>query len=190
MTDGDPRNEAIRPTGAKSAESHGVTAQSPGAATGTPGTTGGAAPALDAGAHPAVRVVLAIYGAALAVTGVWAAAFPRSFYDDFPGFGRVWVAVDGPFNEHLVRDVGSLNLALAALLAVAAIRTTPLLVGVAAGVNLVNAIPHLVYHLRNLDPLGTTDQVANVVVLVAALVAAAALLWWAARARPRLTDSG
>lgn len=129
-----------------------------------------------------VRVVVAVYAATLAVTGVWAAAFPRSFYDDFPGFGQVWVAADGPFNEHLVRDVGSLNLALAVLLAVAAVRTTPLLVGVAAGVNLVNAVPHLTYHLLNLDVLDTTEQVTSGVVLVAAVVTPAALLWWVARA--------
>jgi hypothetical protein len=128
-----------------------------------------------------VRVVLAVYGAGLAVTGLWAAAFPRSFYDDFPGFGRVWVAVDGPYNEHLVRDVGSLNLALAALLFVAVVRTTPLLVGVAAGVNLVNAVPHTVYHLRHLDVFETTDQVTNVIVLVASVLAPIALLWWVAR---------
>jgi hypothetical protein len=129
-----------------------------------------------------VRVVLAVYGGGLAITGVWAAAFPRSFYDDFPGFGRVWVAVDGPYNEHLVRDVGSLNLALAALLLVAAVRTTPLLVGVAAGVNLVNAVPHTVYHLRHLSVFETTDQVTNVIVLGASVLAPIGLLWWVSRA--------
>jgi hypothetical protein len=128
------------------------------------------------------RAVVAIYGAALAVTGGWAAAFPRSFYDDFPGFGRVWVAVDGPYNEHLVRDVGSLNLALAALLLAAAVRTTPLLVGVAAGANLVNAVPHTVYHLRHMDVFGTTDQVTNVIVLGASVLAPIGLLWWVSRA--------
>ena len=46
--------------------------------------------------------------------------FPRSFYDDFPGAGRTWVAVDGPYNEHLVRDVGGLNLALAFVAVLAA----------------------------------------------------------------------
>jgi hypothetical protein len=128
------------------------------------------------------RAVLAIYGTALAVTGGWAAAFPRSFYDDFPGFGRVWVAVDGPYNEHLVRDVGSLNLALAALLLAAAVRTTPLLVGVAAGANLVNAVPHTVYHLRHMDVFNTTDQVTNVIVLGASVLAPIGLLWWVSRA--------
>jgi hypothetical protein len=128
-----------------------------------------------------VRGVLALYGATLAVTGVWAGAFPRSFYDDFPGLGRVWVAVDGPYNEHLVRDVGTLNLALAALLLAAAVHTTPLLVGVAAGVNLVNAVPHLVYHLRHLEVYETTDQVANAVVLGSAVLVPLLLLAWVRR---------
>lgn len=119
---------------------------------------------------PAARVALAFYAATLAVTGLWAAGFPRSFYDDFPGLGRIWVAVDGPYNQHLVRDVGTLNLALATLLAVAALRATPRLVAVAAGVNLVNAVPHLAYHLLHLDAYDTTDKVGNVVVLGLAVV--------------------
>ena len=39
-------------------------------------------------------------------TGLWATLSPRSFYDEFPGGGRAWVAADGPYNEHLVRDFG------------------------------------------------------------------------------------
>ena len=46
--------------------------------------------------------------------GVQAEFFPRSFYDDFP-FGRGWVAMDGRYNEHLIRDFGALNLALLVL---------------------------------------------------------------------------
>jgi len=128
-----------------------------------------------------VRGVLALLGALQAITGVWAGAFPRSFYDDFPGFGRVWVAVDAPYNEHLVRDVGTLTLALAVLVLLAAVHTTPLLVGVAAGVNLVNAVPHLVYHLRHLEVYDTTDQVANVVALGSAVLVPLALLVWVRR---------
>ncbi len=60
-------------------------------------------------------VLLAVIAIGYAGVGAWAALAPRSFYDDFPGGGRHWVAVDGPFNEHLVRDVGTLNLALAAV---------------------------------------------------------------------------
>lgn len=45
-------------------------------------------------------------------TGVQAALLPRSFFEDFP-LGRGWVAAaGGPYNEHLVRDVGVLFVAL------------------------------------------------------------------------------
>ena len=46
------------------------------------------------------------------VTGAWALGWPRSFYDDFPGGGHAWVAALPSYNEHLVRDVGSLSLSL------------------------------------------------------------------------------
>jgi hypothetical protein len=66
------------------------------------------------------------------VLGSWALLAPRSFYDDFPGLGRSWIAVDGPFNEHLIRDVGALNLALLVLVVAAAWRPTRELLAVAA----------------------------------------------------------
>ncbi len=50
------------------------------------------------------------------VIGLWALLAPRSFYDSFPGGnGMHWVSADGPYNRHLVSDVGSMYLALAAL---------------------------------------------------------------------------
>jgi hypothetical protein len=96
------------------------------------------------------------------LVGVWATMFPQSFYDDFPGLGRMWVAVDGPYNEHLVRDVGQLSLALALVSGVAAFTMVPVVVRVAAASWLVNAVPHFVYHLRNLDSYDTSDKVGNV----------------------------
>ena len=99
------------------------------------------------------------------LVGVWATFFPRSFYDDFPGMGRIWVAVDGPFNEHLVRDVGQLSLAIALVSGVAAWTMNTILVRVAAAAWLVNAVPHFVYHLRHLDAYDTVDQVGNVLSL-------------------------
>ncbi|MEA3075620.1 MAG: hypothetical protein QOF60_528, partial [Actinomycetota bacterium] len=67
-----------------------------------------------------VRGALAWVGAGYVLVGAWALAAPQSFFDSFPGGGRHWVSVDGPFNEHLVRDVGALNLAVALVLFVAA----------------------------------------------------------------------
>ncbi|MEN0022368.1 MAG: hypothetical protein AAGC61_03735 [Microbacterium sp.] len=46
--------------------------------------------------------------------GGWAYFSARGFYDSFPGVLGSWVSVDGPFNEHLIRDVGAMYLALAA----------------------------------------------------------------------------
>src|SRR5437879_910064 len=51
-----------------------------------------------------VRLMLWVLAFSAFGVGVQAAFFPRSFYDDFP-MGRGWVAMDGRYNEHLVRDV-------------------------------------------------------------------------------------
>jgi hypothetical protein len=88
---------------------------------------------------------------------VWALLAPSSFYDNFPGLGRVWVAVDGPYNEHLIRDVGALNLALCVLLIAAFVRMTRDLVLVAGGAILAWGVPHAVYHLVNTDGLDSSD---------------------------------
>ena len=77
------------------------------------------------------QVALVVIAVSTGLVGLWAHVRTRSFYDDFPGAGRVWVAVDGPYNEHLVRDVGGLNLALA-FVAVLAARHRQLLVARAA----------------------------------------------------------
>src|SRR3954452_9202699 len=98
------------------------------------------------------QVLLAIVAVGYAGVGLWAALAPRSFYDDFPGGGRHWVSPDGPFNEHLVRDVGTLNLALMALALAALVRPGRYLVQVAAGATLVNSLPHLLYHAAHLSP--------------------------------------
>jgi hypothetical protein len=124
------------------------------------------------------RIALVVIAGGTAVVGVWAQLFPRSFYDDFPGAGRVWVAVDGPFNEHLVRDVGGLNLALALVAIVALVTGSVLLARVAGGAALVYGVPHLVYHASHLHAFDTGDKVALIGSLgfsaLAAVVAVAA----------------
>jgi nucleoside-diphosphate-sugar epimerase len=112
-----------------------------------------------------LRGLLGILALSSLAVGAWAELAPRSFYDGFPGFGRHWVAVDGPFNEHLMRDFGALNLAMFTLLLVAAVNLAPVVVRTAAAAALVFATPHLLYHLAHLDVLSTPDRVANVVVL-------------------------
>ncbi len=108
------------------------------------------------------RIVLGYLAVVSIVIGVWAQLAPRSFFDHFPGFGRAWVNVDGPFNEHLVRDVGGLNLALAAVLIAAMISLTRPLIVAAAAASLATGIPHLVYHLVHADLLSTADAATSI----------------------------
>lgn len=50
------------------------------------------------------RALLIATSAIGAFVGTWAALLPAAFYESFPGIGLgPWVAVDGPYNEHLVR---------------------------------------------------------------------------------------
>ncbi|RBY89696.1 hypothetical protein DQ241_08080 [Blastococcus sp. TF02A-30] len=108
--------------------------------------------------------------------GTWAAFFPASFYESFPGPFSSWIALDGPYNEHLIRDVGTFNLGLAAASAAATRYRDPapgLVVGLAW---IVYSLPHLGYHLRHLDHLGAADVVGQVVSLSSTLVLALPLL--------------
>ncbi|MFT4041480.1 MAG: hypothetical protein QM692_25070 [Thermomicrobiales bacterium] len=116
-------------------------------------------PAPPATAWRLPRLARAALWAMLAVqliTGLWQQVLPRAFYDVFPGFGMEWVSPDGPYNEHLLRDVGGLNLALAFLIGLALARPTPTLArGVSVAV-LIAQVPHFLYHAAHLDLLPTT----------------------------------
>jgi hypothetical protein len=118
------------------------------------------------------RLALVVLAGSSLVVGVWAQGFPRSFYDDFPGLGRVWVAVDGPFNEHLVRDVGGLNLGLAFVAVVALVTGSALVARAAGGAALLYGVPHLLYHATHLDGFDTGDAIAMVASLAVAALAA------------------
>jgi hypothetical protein len=114
------------------------------------------------------RVALLLLAVAGLYQGIWAQVAPRSFFDDFPG-GMSWVADDGPYNQHLVRDIGGLvnGLSVVAIVAACSLSTT-LLVANALGW-WVYGVPHLVYHLaHSLDDSGM--QALNVVVLGAEIV--------------------
>jgi hypothetical protein len=117
-----------------------------------------------------LRFALGYLAAMNALIGVWAQFFPRSFYDDFPGAGGAWVSVDGPYNEHLVRDVGALSLALCVVLLAATISLNKTVVIVAASASLVAGVPHLIYHIRHTDGLDGANVVASIGGLFAAAV--------------------
>ncbi|WP_369134808.1 hypothetical protein [Modestobacter sp. I12A-02662] len=109
--------------------------------------------------------------------GAWQAAFPASFYADFPGTGPHWVSPDGPYNEHLLRDVGLGNLAVGTV-ALVALLTGVLWVARAVGLAVgVVHLPHQLYHQVHVSVLPTTtDQVLQSGSLAAVSLAAIALV--------------
>ena len=109
-----------------------------------------------------IRIALAYLGLVSLEIGVWAQFAPRSFYDHFPGLGRAWVSVDGPYNEHLVRDVGGLNLGLAAVLIAAFVTLSRPTIIAAAAASLLYGVPHLIYHIANTDGLDAGDVAVSI----------------------------
>ena len=107
-----------------------------------------------------MRIMLAGLAWSALLVGAWATFAPRSFYDSFPGGGETWVAVDGPYNQHLVGDVGALNLALVVVTVWALVTLDRRLVQVASVAWLVYSVPHLSYHSTHRDPYETGSLVA------------------------------
>ena len=147
---------------------------------------GWTATARAAGVEPALpgRVRLLLWLLALGQIGVGLQALftPRSFYDDFP-IGRGWVAMDGPYNQHLVRDVGSLNLAIVVLVFAALLVGTRTMARTAMVVWLINAVPHFLYHLRHLSMnMPGADKVGIVATLGFAALAPIVVLFWTTHA--------
>jgi hypothetical protein len=127
-------------------------------------------------ARATIRIALGILIVSALWVGVWAAVAPRSFFLDFPGGGHTWVAVGGGYNEHLVRDVGELNLALALVTIAAFVWLGRRLVTVAGAAWLVYSVPHLAYHSFNLHPVASGDRVAEIASLASAIVVAGYLV--------------
>jgi hypothetical protein len=124
------------------------------------------------------RVILAVLIVTALAVGLWAQLAPKSFYDNFPGGGHHWVSIDGPYNEHLVRDVGGLNLALAVLTIAAFVWLGPQLIRVASVAWIVYSLPHLLYHLNHLHAYKGADKVGNVVGLSLSVLLPIVLLWF------------
>ncbi len=125
----------------------------------------------------AVKLLLAWFAFFGLTIGSWQQFAPKSFYSDFPGFGRHWVSPDGPYNEHLLRDVGLGNLAVGTV-ALVALLTGVVWVARAVGLAVVVVnLPHQLYHQAHVSVLPTvTDQVLQSISLAAVSLAAVALV--------------
>jgi hypothetical protein len=121
------------------------------------------------------RILLGLLAILAVFVGLWAAAFPHSFYSSFPGLGLHWVSSDGPFNEHLIRDVGALYLGFAAA-AVAAMFSRSAVAGRVVGVGWsLFGLLHISYHL-GLPEATAVDQVGTIVSLAVDLLVGVLLL--------------
>src|SRR3954469_13529062 len=109
-----------------------------------------------------LRVGIAVLAITPALVGIWATVAPRGFYDDFPGGGRHWVAAVGPYDEHLVRDVGALYVGALVLLALAWAWLDKRLVQATLISYAGAALPHLVFPLPALDGFSAGDAVAEI----------------------------
>ena len=90
-----------------------------------------------------VRSGLLLLAASVLPVGLWALVSPQSFYEDFPAAGRHWVSALGPYNEHLISDVGAGYLALGVMFVLAGMLLQRTLVRVSLVAWLAFAIPTL-----------------------------------------------
>lgn len=140
-------------------------------------------PSMNPNVHRVCLILLTIAGISL---GVWAYFAPLNWYSTFPGMGMHWLPVLGPYNEHFVKDVGSLFSGLAVLSALALyyLRNRPVVLITGASWSVFNAL-HLIYHVGMLHMYGPRDAVLNVVSLSLLLVLSLTLL---IPARSRATE--
>ncbi len=127
--------------------------------------------------RPITRVLLAVLGVFFGLMpGMWAAFRPESFYSDFPVVRPAWVGADGPFNEHLIRDVGAMFLALGVVALVAAITGGVAQARLAGLAWLIFGSIHFAYHVTHLHVYEALDQWLNVISQVGCIVVALAVV--------------
>jgi hypothetical protein len=123
------------------------------------------------------RVLLAVLLLAALSLGTWAYAMPRNWYDTFPGFGLRWIVATGPYNEHFIKDIGGMYLALAVLTAGALwFAASDATVRITAAAWTTFNLLHLGYHVTALQMYDGRDKVLVVTSLVILSLISAALL--------------
>ncbi|MGR0221320.1 hypothetical protein [Agromyces sp. ZXT2-6] len=137
-----------------------------------------------------------IHTAALALTaaiaffvGGWASFAPAAFYDSFPGVLGQWVSTDGPYNEHLVRDVGAMYLALGAASVAGFAWRSPAVLRLLGLAWTVFGTLHLWYHATHLDHVTADAAIGTVVSLTFSLGLGILLLIPARDGSRRETDA-
>ncbi|MFE1265766.1 hypothetical protein ACFW5X_35370 [Streptomyces albogriseolus] len=108
---------------------------------------------------------------------IWAYFAPETWYETFPGIGRGWLLRLGPYNEHLVKDMASLYMAMLVVTAMALryVHDNRYVQTMGAAWLAFNVF-HTLYHLQHLSMYSTGEQVAMVSLLTSLTVLSAVLL--------------
>ena len=124
-----------------------------------------------------VHVIALAASALLALfVGIWAYFFPQTFYVSFPGVLGAWVSVDGPFNEHLIRDVGAMYLALGAASIGGMIWRNEIAFRVLGLAWTVFGLLHFLYHAFHLAHMPVSDAIGEMAALGVSLLLGILLL--------------
>jgi hypothetical protein len=106
-------------------------------------------------AQPWLRPALLFLTLTQVVVGTWQLLRPRSFYELY------WVQLLPPYNEHLLRDAGALNLAVAVVLGASALIMERRLISTALLAYLMFSGYHLVFHVTHLEHFPQADAIAQ-----------------------------
>jgi hypothetical protein len=123
-----------------------------------------------------LRTGLIVLGVYHLVLGAWTLFLPRSFYDTFPAPGHPWVALLPPYNEHMLRDFGALNLAMAVVLGSAAVSMERRLTFTVLAAAIVVEVPHMIFHAAHLQHFPPADAIAQTILLGVVMAIPIALL--------------
>lgn len=108
--------------------------------------------------------------------GGWAYFASVGFYDSFPGVLGSWVSVDGPYNEHLIRDVGAMYLALAAASIGGLIWRHEIAFRILGIAWTVFGLLHFAYHVLHLEHMSPASAIGEMVALGVSLLLGVVLL--------------
>jgi hypothetical protein len=118
-----------------------------------------------------LRAGLIFFAAGDLLIGAWAYLLPHSFYADVPT-----VALDPPFSQHFVSDVGAFYVSQGVVLALAAVAMERRLVRAALAGYVTFAVLHLAFHAAHLAGMPPHDAILLTIALVLDAAVPAALL--------------
>jgi len=105
-----------------------------------------------------VRIVAALVALPQLVTGIWAVAAPKNWYNEFPGVGPHLVSAIPPFNDHLATDAGAGLLATALALLIAAWWGNVAGLRIALAGFVIFGALHTFFHVTHESPIFTAGE--------------------------------